>query len=145
MSTSYFLFFFKQKTAYEMRISDWSSDVCSSDLLAAQRDDLRGHFAFHLAIERPAMRQGDTPLLRLLLRALVAGRPARLRQAQIIGQQYLPDFRVHGHFNTSSLTPRGEPRQTGLYRHAVDQAQPVPQRRPAAPYGLGGGDRKRTV
>src|SRR3546814_13378669 len=28
-------FFFKQKTAYEMRISDWSSDVCSSDLLAA--------------------------------------------------------------------------------------------------------------
>src|SRR3546814_5609004 len=27
------VFFFKQKTAYEMRISDWSSDVCSSDLL----------------------------------------------------------------------------------------------------------------
>src|SRR3546814_18812415 len=32
----YFLFFFfKQKTAYEMRISDWSSDVCSSDLVEA--------------------------------------------------------------------------------------------------------------
>src|SRR3546814_1951840 len=29
------LFFFKKKTAYEMRISDWSSDVCSSDLQAA--------------------------------------------------------------------------------------------------------------
>src|SRR3546814_3396956 len=29
-------FFFKQKTAYEMRISDWSSDVCSSDLLIAR-------------------------------------------------------------------------------------------------------------
>src|SRR3546814_1264692 len=29
-------FFFKQKTAYEMRISDWSSDVCSSDLLGRQ-------------------------------------------------------------------------------------------------------------
>src|SRR3546814_16123004 len=28
------VFFFKQKTAYEMRISDWSSDVCSSDLIA---------------------------------------------------------------------------------------------------------------
>src|SRR3546814_4186704 len=28
-------FFFKQKTAYEMRISDWSSDVCSSDLICA--------------------------------------------------------------------------------------------------------------
>src|SRR3546814_6527024 len=32
----YFVFFFKQKTAYEMRISDWSSDVCSSDLLIGQ-------------------------------------------------------------------------------------------------------------
>src|SRR3546814_12917397 len=31
-------FFFKQKTAYEMRISDWSSDVCSSDLTLALRD-----------------------------------------------------------------------------------------------------------
>src|SRR3546814_4084465 len=30
-------FFFKQKTAYEMRISDWSSDVCSSDLLLRGR------------------------------------------------------------------------------------------------------------
>src|SRR3546814_3460767 len=29
-------FFFKQKTAYEMRISDWSSDVCSSDLLVSE-------------------------------------------------------------------------------------------------------------
>src|SRR3546814_3297928 len=29
-------FFFKQKTAYEMRISDWSSDVCSSDLMTAE-------------------------------------------------------------------------------------------------------------
>src|SRR3546814_2599630 len=31
------VFFFKQKTAYEMRISDWSSDVCSSDLLGGHR------------------------------------------------------------------------------------------------------------
>src|SRR3546814_1986968 len=32
-----FFFFFKQKTAYEMRISDWSSDVCSSDLACGAR------------------------------------------------------------------------------------------------------------
>src|SRR3546814_11701113 len=32
------VFFFKQKTAYEMRISDWSSDVCSSDLVARRSD-----------------------------------------------------------------------------------------------------------
>src|SRR3546814_10057540 len=36
------LFIFKQKTAYEMRISDWSSDVCSSDL---QRQPLQPHDA----------------------------------------------------------------------------------------------------
>src|SRR3546814_5173300 len=35
------LFFFKQKTAYEMRISDWSSDVCSSDLRRVVRHVLR--------------------------------------------------------------------------------------------------------
>src|SRR3546814_4715765 len=35
-------FFFKQKTAYEMRISDWSSDVCSSDLLAGGAELLQG-------------------------------------------------------------------------------------------------------
>src|SRR3546814_4875785 len=32
-------FFFKQKTAYEMRISDWSSDVCSSDLVSKEAHD----------------------------------------------------------------------------------------------------------
>src|SRR3546814_5424952 len=44
-----FFFFFKQKTAYEMRMSDWSSDVCSSDLLhrLAAEDDA-------LTIERAA-------------------------------------------------------------------------------------------
>src|SRR3546814_10511283 len=35
-----FFFFFKQKTAYEMRISDWSSDVCSSDLLTEEFKDV---------------------------------------------------------------------------------------------------------
>src|SRR3546814_9208400 len=34
---SHIFFFFKQKTAYEMRISDWSSDVCSSDLTTMLR------------------------------------------------------------------------------------------------------------
>src|SRR3546814_13037608 len=38
-----FFFFFKQKTAYEMRISDWSSDVCSSDLSVHQTGSNGGH------------------------------------------------------------------------------------------------------
>src|SRR3546814_13747042 len=35
-----FFFFFKQKTAYEMRISDWSSDVCSSDLMQLKAQEM---------------------------------------------------------------------------------------------------------
>src|SRR3546814_8012623 len=38
------IFFFKQKTAYEMRISDWSSDVCSSDLTHQFKEDLDRKF-----------------------------------------------------------------------------------------------------
>src|SRR3546814_9858107 len=37
----FLFFFFKQKTAYEMRISDWSSDVCSSDLSARSASNRR--------------------------------------------------------------------------------------------------------
>src|SRR3546814_3693545 len=36
MCSVFVCFFFKQKTAYEMRISDWSSDVCSSDLVKGE-------------------------------------------------------------------------------------------------------------
>src|SRR3546814_5297762 len=58
----FFFFFFKQKTAYEMRISDWSSDVCSSDLIG--RGNERAEQVNLLADER---------------------RPPDLRRAQAIG------------------------------------------------------------
>src|SRR3546814_4441096 len=45
-------FFFKQKTAYEMRISDWSSDVCSSDLLAHLVADVQVELAVGLDVDR---------------------------------------------------------------------------------------------
>src|SRR3546814_2045551 len=41
----FIVFFFKQKTAYEMRISDWSSDVCSSDLLVQGSHEQAGEQA----------------------------------------------------------------------------------------------------
>src|SRR3546814_4375790 len=44
---SAYFFFFKQKTAYEMRISDWSSDVCSSDLRAGRVVACHDAFAQH--------------------------------------------------------------------------------------------------
>src|SRR3546814_6145943 len=46
---SSFFFFFKQKTAYEMRISDWSSDVCSSDLGQVGRGARLYDIGAHLA------------------------------------------------------------------------------------------------
>src|SRR3546814_3591405 len=57
-----FFFFFKQKTAYEMRISDWSSDVCSSDLLGApvrRPVVVRQVEVRHAPVERPPQ---DRPL-----------------------------------------------------------------------------------
>src|SRR3546814_8910847 len=50
-------FFFKQKTAYEMRISDWSSDVCSSDLLVNRLDIVAQ------LLERRHLRQGRIALV----------------------------------------------------------------------------------
>src|SRR3546814_5167078 len=44
-----FILFFKQKTAYEMRISDWSSDVCSSDLSSANAESHGAATCFHSA------------------------------------------------------------------------------------------------
>src|SRR3546814_4817522 len=65
-----FIFFFKQKTAYEMRISDWSSDVCSSDLhvegdirdmhtVSKAVEAARPEIVFHLAAQ-PLVRYSYT-------------------------------------------------------------------------------------
>src|SRR3546814_7323969 len=43
---SFFFFFFKQRTSYELRISDWSSDVCSSDLIRLAKLVERGVTTF---------------------------------------------------------------------------------------------------
>src|SRR3546814_7512234 len=63
-----YFFFFKQMTAYEMRISDWSSDVCSSDLAAGRlaaagieepRRDARLLLADALGVGQGALLAGD--------------------------------------------------------------------------------------
>src|SRR3546814_6197061 len=54
-------FFFKQKTAYEMRISDWSSDVCSSDLANRAHGRIEGREQLVLGVDmraREAVEQG---------------------------------------------------------------------------------------
>src|SRR3546814_16340102 len=65
-----FFFFFKLKTAYEMRISDWSSDVCSSDLhlaaiiAGAPCGDQRSRFRRRLDYHRAVRDAGDDPVAR---------------------------------------------------------------------------------
>src|SRR3546814_10204734 len=58
----FFFFFFKQRTAYEMCISDWSSDVCSSDLEVAETlgdaDDLHVRLFARIVPWRPALAGG---------------------------------------------------------------------------------------
>src|SRR3546814_6517436 len=59
-------FFFKQKTAYEMRISDWSSDVCSSDLPPARRTEerRRGKLTITKAFDDESERQRSLASMR---------------------------------------------------------------------------------
>src|SRR3546814_3172410 len=67
--SAFLFFFFKQKTAYEMRISDWSSDVCSSDLspvlVGDDWDRLRAYFGDAIAdIDCTFPAGGDAAALR---------------------------------------------------------------------------------
>src|SRR3546814_14726413 len=74
----FFFFFFKQKTAYEMRISDWSSDVCSSDLLTAGLALPAGDCAQRV---EPPRDRGEEAFLRLHVR----GNGAEQRGLRLIG------------------------------------------------------------
>src|SRR3546814_5060253 len=74
-------FFFKQKTAYEMRISDWSSDVCSSDLYPmATQDHGRDPKCLRPYQKRPKLRARQHPGS-LRHRLVLPKRPARLLSA----------------------------------------------------------------
>src|SRR3546814_16593976 len=91
------VFFFKQKTAYEMRISDWSSDVCSSDLIRLIRDD-------PAAFDAGLARRGVAPLsaqilaadadLRALQTDMQAAQARRNDASKAIGQAMAKSDRV---------------------------------------------------
>src|SRR3546814_20039343 len=68
MSLDYF-FFFKQKTAYEMRISDWSSDVCSSDLSELAQIAGQASQLYTLSYSRSQEYEADDLGIRYLKRA----------------------------------------------------------------------------
>src|SRR3546814_5899969 len=88
----YYLCFFKQKTAYEMRISDWSSDVCSSDLkiIAFARPAALG----------PVARAADRNVRGHRPRGKVQDRPAEIdlgRQSLAARTRPVGPFRPRGH------------------------------------------------
>src|SRR3546814_2722427 len=89
-------FFFKQKTAYEMRISDWSSDVCSSDL----------------RIERARTDVGDEPGqkprdLRIGRPIVLGGRRDRLRGPKLIDLDHVGhDPALHRQIGRASCRER---------------------------------------
>src|SRR3546814_7625814 len=78
------MFFFKQKTSYEMRISDWSSDVCSSDLgfvAAPQVGGVDGEVGDLPLVVVLALARGEA----LLDRVLMAAREGGIDQLAAIG------------------------------------------------------------
>src|SRR3546814_16914582 len=81
-------FFFKQKTAYEMRISDWSSDVCSSDLRPQPQFEqpiAACGLKVILPLRRRVTDQLDLPIVQP--EPFIRGTALRLDRA-IVGQQY---------------------------------------------------------
>src|SRR3546814_3999519 len=121
-----FFFFFKQKTAYEMRISDWSSDVCSSDLGFALRP-------LELVFEqRPEtrMRAALDDQLRPLLRA----EPAKIRQSllgdenlHILGNMIDMAYKRHNRRDRTALCGRRrhEDRDKGVTCKVARSPDPV--------------------
>src|SRR3546814_10884818 len=81
-------FFFKQKTAYEMRISDWSSDVCSSDLLAQKGANvLQLHIGEGGGRDRlppVLLKKGDQPMHRRHIGADGMCRPAAIGREPLL-------------------------------------------------------------
>src|SRR3546814_20224033 len=76
------MFFFKEKTAYEMRISDWSSDVCSSDLLQLAAVALK----LELVAKKAAEAVNDDPIIRVVgIRRRLDHRPAD--RAAVVGRR----------------------------------------------------------
>src|SRR3546814_7600520 len=74
-------FFFKQKTAYEMRISDWSSDVCSSDLLSYGEGVERVFPLYSPRIDSiEVVRRGDVRRAKLYYLRGLTGKAARIRE-----------------------------------------------------------------
>src|SRR3546814_18959251 len=93
---SYYFFCFKQKTAYEMRISDWSSDVCSSDLV--KKLDMF-EFIEHIFPKNVIAAMSENNVLQILVFALFAGvgltALGEKGRPLVRGAEALPELMLH--------------------------------------------------
>src|SRR3546814_1746342 len=89
-------FFFNQKTAYEMRISDWSSDVCSSDLLGVFRKDV-SDFVVPLVLDVTREVNGEQVLIQPYS-TVANGSNARSQGVEVYAQHTL-DFGLGAQVN----------------------------------------------
>src|SRR3546814_5777195 len=90
MDFCYVIFFFKQKTAYEMRISDWSSDVCSSDLHGAVRQPGEAGGASRAAQGASALgcgRKAKKPRRGFFIGLMCSGEPERRSEERRVGKE----------------------------------------------------------
>src|SRR3546814_19835202 len=88
-------FFFKQKTAYEMRISDWSSDVCSSDLIDLQRREALAASGSVSGDELTVARNAHHTALAKVRAAEAAQAQARANRAAAIGSRDAHHALIH--------------------------------------------------
>src|SRR3546814_9198057 len=116
-----YVFFFKQKTAYEMRISDWSSDVCSSDLQAAQLLDSRTtRRSPDMAAQTGMVRGGLAPWQIKQLRTHITenlASPIALEELAAICRLSV------SHFSRAFKTSFGEPPHSYIMRQSIEEAK----------------------
>src|SRR3546814_454639 len=93
------IFLFKQKTAYEMRISDWSSDVCSSDLFESNIEERRTRLDTAIDQVTVLARHGELPQVRLdesglIISPLKAATPPATEIARRAAYDRLPRVKI---------------------------------------------------
>src|SRR3546814_17353231 len=107
------VFFFKQKTAYEMRISDWSSDVCSSDL-AEQCDCNRLSFGCTIATPKKRGTRKDRRMRKCLLATVVLVAPFFTSPAHAQARGFFARGSVGSSETNNAYAPFSTTNQTGI-------------------------------
>src|SRR3546814_5944867 len=98
-------FIFKQKTAYEVRIRDWSSDVCSSDLIQLH---LAGLLPVIIVMYYNIIRKADKPVQPPAKRELPRPPPGKIAEGTKVGEKCAAGYRpaAHSRHPSRALPPR---------------------------------------